>query len=332
MAAFAATTDRIAVGSGVIDIWSCNPAPPGVGVSTLDDLAPGRILAGLGLVGPAGRQGRHLRERLRVMREVVDALRLLLRCDAGDPTGGVHSTWSNSTTSTRSRAQAGADLHRRHRHADDGAGRRDRRRRRPQLPGLPGLQRAGALRPRRRRRQGGALSTPSTGPSWSCARSTRTARPRRRRPPARHAVPGPAAAHHGGLGRAPRAWRTSAACSPGPPPTSKWWRRRSWCPTRSSRCCAPGRPPNAGPRWPSTWPPLHVADPLPLGDVEAMIDAFALLADILPTVRAGARARGWDRCDAARPGGGLLRGPVGLLVGVPGQNADGTAFNGLGRA
>ena len=48
MAAFAAATDRIRVGSGVIDIWTRNAARLASTFSTLDDLAPGRILCGLG--------------------------------------------------------------------------------------------------------------------------------------------------------------------------------------------------------------------------------------------------------------------------------------------
>jgi 5,10-methylenetetrahydromethanopterin reductase len=80
MAAFAATTDRIKVGSGVIDIWTRNPARLASTFSTLDDLAPGRIICGLGawwdpLASKVGIQ----RDRpLRVMREVVTAIRGLL--------------------------------------------------------------------------------------------------------------------------------------------------------------------------------------------------------------------------------------------------------------
>ena len=48
MAAFAAATERIKIGSGVIDIWTRNPARLASTFSTLDDLAPGRILCGLG--------------------------------------------------------------------------------------------------------------------------------------------------------------------------------------------------------------------------------------------------------------------------------------------
>lgn len=80
MAAFAATTDRIKVGSGVIDIWTRNPARLASTFSTLDDLAPGRIICGLGawwdpLAAKVGIQ----RERpLTVMREVVTVVRALL--------------------------------------------------------------------------------------------------------------------------------------------------------------------------------------------------------------------------------------------------------------
>jgi 5,10-methylenetetrahydromethanopterin reductase len=83
MAAFAATTERIAVGSGVIDIWTRNPARLASLFSTLDDLAPGRILAGLGAWwDPLAAKVGVVRTRpLGVMREVVDSLRALLRCD-----------------------------------------------------------------------------------------------------------------------------------------------------------------------------------------------------------------------------------------------------------
>ncbi len=83
MAAFAATTERIAVGSGVIDIWTRNPARLASLFSTLDDLAPGRILAGLGAWwDPLAAKVGIARDRpLGVMREVVESLRALLRSD-----------------------------------------------------------------------------------------------------------------------------------------------------------------------------------------------------------------------------------------------------------
>lgn len=80
MAAFAAATDDIKVGSGVIDIWSRNPARLASMFSTLDDLAPGRILCGLGAWWDplAEKVGIDRARPLTVMREVVDACRRLL--------------------------------------------------------------------------------------------------------------------------------------------------------------------------------------------------------------------------------------------------------------
>ena len=80
MAAFAATTERIAVGSGVIDVWTRNPARLASLFSTLDDLAPGRVLAGLGAWwDPLARKvGIERSTPLRAMREVVTAVRGLL--------------------------------------------------------------------------------------------------------------------------------------------------------------------------------------------------------------------------------------------------------------
>ena len=66
MAAFAATTDRIKIGSGVIDIWTRNPARLASTFSTLDDLAPGRHhLWPRGVVGSARGEGRHPAARSR---------------------------------------------------------------------------------------------------------------------------------------------------------------------------------------------------------------------------------------------------------------------------
>jgi 5,10-methylenetetrahydromethanopterin reductase len=80
MAAFAATTNRIKVGSGVVDIWTRNPARLASTFSTLDDLAPGRIICGLGAWWDplAAKVGITRDKPLRVMREVVTAVRALL--------------------------------------------------------------------------------------------------------------------------------------------------------------------------------------------------------------------------------------------------------------
>jgi 5,10-methylenetetrahydromethanopterin reductase len=80
MAAFAAVTERIKVGSGVADCWSRNPARLAATFSTLDDLAPGRIILGLGAWwDPLARKVGIERARpLTVMREVVTVVRALL--------------------------------------------------------------------------------------------------------------------------------------------------------------------------------------------------------------------------------------------------------------
>ena len=80
MAAFAATTERIRIGSGVIDIWTRNPARLASTFSTLDDLAPGRMICGLGAWWDplASKVGIDRSRPLTVMREVVAAVRGLL--------------------------------------------------------------------------------------------------------------------------------------------------------------------------------------------------------------------------------------------------------------
>ena len=80
MAAFAANTERIKIGSGVIDIWTRNAARLASTFSTLDDLAPGRIICGLGAWWDplASKVGIDRSRPLKLMREVVDATRGLL--------------------------------------------------------------------------------------------------------------------------------------------------------------------------------------------------------------------------------------------------------------
>jgi 5,10-methylenetetrahydromethanopterin reductase len=83
MAAYASVTGRIRIGSGVVDCWSRNPARLAATFATLDDLAPGRIILGVGAWwDPLARKVGIERHRpLTVMREVVESVRALLRCD-----------------------------------------------------------------------------------------------------------------------------------------------------------------------------------------------------------------------------------------------------------
>jgi 5,10-methylenetetrahydromethanopterin reductase len=81
MAAFAAVTDTIKIGSGVVDCWSRNPARLAAMFSTLDDLAPGRTILGIGAWWDplAAKVGIDRARPLTVMREIVTAVRALLR-------------------------------------------------------------------------------------------------------------------------------------------------------------------------------------------------------------------------------------------------------------
>lgn len=79
MAAFGAVTDTIKIGSGVVDVWTRNPARLASTFSTLDDLAPGRVICGLGAWWDplAAKVGIKRDRPLRVMREVVTTIRAL---------------------------------------------------------------------------------------------------------------------------------------------------------------------------------------------------------------------------------------------------------------
>ena len=91
MAAYAAVTERIRVGSGVSDCWSRNPARLAATFSTLDDLAPGRVILGLGAWWDplAAKVGITRTRPLTVMREVVTAVRALLN----NETVTFHGEW-----------------------------------------------------------------------------------------------------------------------------------------------------------------------------------------------------------------------------------------------
>ncbi|HEY7537410.1 MAG TPA: LLM class flavin-dependent oxidoreductase [Gaiellaceae bacterium] len=80
MAAYAAVTDRIAVGAGVVNNWTRNVGLLAATFSTLDDLAPGRIRLGIGAWWEplASKVGVHRHHTLEAMRETVEAVRRLL--------------------------------------------------------------------------------------------------------------------------------------------------------------------------------------------------------------------------------------------------------------
>ena len=83
MAAFAAVTDRLKVGSGVINNWTRNIGLLAATFLTLDDLAPDRIICGIGAWwDPLARNvGIERRKPLLAMRETVELLRRLLNLE-----------------------------------------------------------------------------------------------------------------------------------------------------------------------------------------------------------------------------------------------------------
>ena len=80
MAAYAAVTNRIKVGSGVINNWTRNIGLLAATLLTLDDLAPNRIICGIGAWWDplAKNEGIDRRKPLLAMRETVEVLRRLL--------------------------------------------------------------------------------------------------------------------------------------------------------------------------------------------------------------------------------------------------------------
>jgi 5,10-methylenetetrahydromethanopterin reductase len=83
MAAFAATTQRLKVGSGVINNWTRNIGLLAATFLTLDDLAPNRIICGIGAWWDplAKNVGVERRKPLLAMRETLDVMRRLLRME-----------------------------------------------------------------------------------------------------------------------------------------------------------------------------------------------------------------------------------------------------------
>lgn len=83
MAAYAAVTDQIKVGSGVINNWTRNIGLLAATYLTLDDLAPDRIICGIGAWwDPLARNvGIDRKKPLTAMRETVEVMRRLLNME-----------------------------------------------------------------------------------------------------------------------------------------------------------------------------------------------------------------------------------------------------------
>ncbi len=80
MAAFAAVTEHINVGSGVVNAWTRNVGLMAATFVTLDDLAPNRVLLGIGAWWEplASKVGVDRRRPLLAMREVIEVVRRLI--------------------------------------------------------------------------------------------------------------------------------------------------------------------------------------------------------------------------------------------------------------
>jgi 5,10-methylenetetrahydromethanopterin reductase len=83
MAAYAAVTDKLKVGSGVINNWTRNIGLLAATFLTLDDLAPNRVICGIGAWWDplAANVGIERRKPLTAMRETVEVLRRLLNME-----------------------------------------------------------------------------------------------------------------------------------------------------------------------------------------------------------------------------------------------------------
>src|SRR6266571_6913686 len=83
MAAFAAVTSHIKIGSGVLNNWTRNIGLLAATFLTLDDLAPNRIICGIGAWwDPLARQvGIERKKPLKAMRETIEVLRRLLNME-----------------------------------------------------------------------------------------------------------------------------------------------------------------------------------------------------------------------------------------------------------
>jgi 5,10-methylenetetrahydromethanopterin reductase len=83
MAAYAAVTERLKVGSGVINNWTRNIGLLAATFLTLDDLAPNRVICGIGAWWDplASNVGIDRKKPLLAMRETVDVMRRLLNME-----------------------------------------------------------------------------------------------------------------------------------------------------------------------------------------------------------------------------------------------------------
>ena len=210
MAAFAAVTERIKVGSGVVDCWTRNPARLASTFSTLDDLAPGRVILGIGawwdpLAAKVGIDRRQAADG-RCARSSTPCGRCWPTRPSPSTASSCTSTASSSTTCTRSAGPrtcpiyigaTGMQMMELTGEIADGVVLNYLVSPAYNATGAWSTSRSGAARGR------AGPSTTSTGPQLVvCSLDDDRDARARHRPPARHPVPRPAAPHHEGVGRA----------------------------------------------------------------------------------------------------------------------------------
>jgi 5,10-methylenetetrahydromethanopterin reductase len=81
MAAIAAATERVRLGTGILNVYTRNPVVIAITFVSLDEVAPGRIVMGLGAGSPMilAPQGQAFARPLTRLREYVEVLRPLMR-------------------------------------------------------------------------------------------------------------------------------------------------------------------------------------------------------------------------------------------------------------
>lgn len=83
LGAFAAVTSRIKLCTGIVNSWTRGPALMAMTLATLDEMAPGRVICGLGAYWDplAWKQGIERRKPVSQMREYLPAVRRLLNLE-----------------------------------------------------------------------------------------------------------------------------------------------------------------------------------------------------------------------------------------------------------
>jgi 5,10-methylenetetrahydromethanopterin reductase len=85
MGALAAVTERIRLGTSILNTWTRGPVLMALTFATLHELAPGRLMMGLGSYSEplAGNQGVQRRKPLTQMREYIEVVRRILAMEEG---------------------------------------------------------------------------------------------------------------------------------------------------------------------------------------------------------------------------------------------------------